>query len=682
MASNSHLLADSSAPIVYLDVKQHFDKLTPKQQLYAHHMSRAAHYGTRVVLRQVSPESELIYDAIVSTYNAVEGNLDKLKQTSGVSDEDITAWLEYASQFLSNLGNYKSFGDSKFVPRVSEESFKAIVSVSPNGSELFPKYVSALYATEPQAANILGYPEKGHVTAYYIGDITSEELAKIGSVLNELDIMPENTRVAKQPSGQFQLLVASSKTGPLPSSIPLPEGMGSLEVVYGDHSNEMESIAKSIASARTYAANSTQKDMLDQYEVAFRSGDMQAHKKSQILWIKDTNPSVETDIGFIETYRDPAGVRGEWEGFVAMVNQERTKAFSELVNNAETYIKLLPWPTAFEKDHFEPPDFTSLEILTFAGSGIPAGINIPNYDDVRMNYGFKNVSLGNILSSSPKEDKYPFLRDEDVNLFNEYRGPAFEVQVGIHELLGHGSGKLLSEISPGKFNFDIDSPPVSPLTGKSVTTYYKPGQTWSSVFGGIAGAYEECRAECVAMYLCAEKEILRIFGHTDNADDVLYIAYLLMARAGLQALLFWDPSSKKWGQPHMQARFSILKCFMDSGDDFVKLAYTKEDFSDLRIVLDRSKIVSHGVKAVGEYLQKLHVYKTTADYEGGSNFFLSMSNVGEDMAKFRPIVLANRRPRTQYIQANTVVENDESVKIVDYPTTEWGMIQSFAERNV
>nr|XP_030689336.1 dipeptidyl peptidase 3 isoform X3 [Globicephala melas] len=629
MADTQYILPNDIG-VSSLDCREAFRLLLPTERLYAHHLSRAAWYGGLTVLLQTSPEAPYIYALLSRLFRAQDP--DQLHQhalAEGLTEEEYQAFLVYTAGVYSNMGNYKSFGDTKFVPNLPKEKLERVILGS-KAAEQHPEEVGGLWQTcgelmfslESRLRH-LGLGKEG-VTTYFSGNCTMEDAKLAQGFLDSQNLSAYNTRLFKEVGQDgkpcYEVRLASVlSTEPIldsemNSKLKSYEFQGSnFRVTRGDYAPILQKVVEHLEKAKAYAATSHQEQMLAQYIESFTHGSIEAHKKGSRFWIQDKAPIVESYIGFIESYRDPFGSRGEFEGFVAMVNKAMSAKFEWLVASAEQLLKELPWPPAFEKDKFLTPDFTSLDVLTFAGSGIPAGINIPNYDDLRQTEGFKNVSLGNVLAVAyaTQREKLTFLEEEDKDLYIRWKGPSFDVQVGLHELLGHGSGKLFVQDEKGTFNFDQETV-INPETGEQIQSWYRSGETWDSKFSTIASSYEECRAESVGLYLCLNPQVLEIFGFEGaDAEDVVYVNWLNMVRAGLLALEFYTPEASSWRQAHMQARFVILRVLLEAGEGLVTVTPTtgSDGRPDAQVHLDRNKIRTVGKPALERFLRRLQAQK-------------------------------------------------------------------------
>ncbi|XP_020280552.1 dipeptidyl peptidase 3 isoform X2 [Pseudomyrmex gracilis] len=699
-----HILPNNQ-PIVTLDCDVALKALTQEEKLYVHYLSQAAWHGGLIVLIQTSPESPLIFALLHKIYIAEP--INELKDSSlraNVTEDEFTAFLVYSCGVFSNSGNYKSMGDTKIIPNLPKTAFETIVKVSKaynnNSAEIqdiLDKISHTLYSLDDNE-KALGFRNKG-ITTYFSANCTKEDGDKVNAFMEHKGLESYNARCFKTTVNDlalsdgkvdvYEIRLASVETSDDPR-VTLPEETfqnAKFKITRGDYSKLLVDVVENLVKAKEHASNQIEKDMLAKYIDHFRTGSLEDHKNGSRLWIKDKGPAIETYIGFIETYRDPAGQRGEFEGFVAVVNRIMSEKFATLVNRAEEFIPKLPWSKDFEKDTFLRPDFTSLDVVTFAGSGIPSGINIPNYDEIRQAEGFKNVSLGNVIPAHMKDVRgIAFLSEADQELMQKYRTISFEVQVGLHELLGHGTGKLLKQTGPNTYNFDRENM-KNPLTGGNIDKFFLKGETYDSKFGAMGSSYEECRAEAVGLYLSLENEVLRIFGHEGQvASDITYVNWLSLLWTGFaKAFEMYQPSTGTWSQAHSQARYVLLRVCLEAGENFVNVVETEEG-TNLRLTVDRSKLATVGKKAIGDFLLKLQVYKSMGDVESAKKMYERYSEVPNDgpypWARWRNIILARKEPRKIFVQSNTFIEgsNSNNVVLKSYEPTFAGLIQSWIDR--
>lgn len=256
------------------------------------------------------------------------------------------------------------------MPKLSADVLQKIASISPTAEKALAKIIDPILSVPPFS---LGIPNENAQSNYYPGKerITREEIAAVARVMEKHSIEPENTRVRKTvDEGKlvFEVLQASVESDTHAAQYDADELGAVIRIVRGDHAEEMLKICSALSEAKGYAENDKQLKVLSDYIESFQTGSLNAFRESQKTWVTDISPNVENMIGFVEPYRDPYGIRAEWEGVICISDPSETKRLKQFVDKSTTFISLLPCAVAgenggkgpFEKTLFEPPDFTSI----------------------------------------------------------------------------------------------------------------------------------------------------------------------------------------------------------------------------------------------------------------------------------------------------------------------------------
>ncbi|KAF9887731.1 hypothetical protein FE257_009684 [Aspergillus nanangensis] len=670
-----------SAPTHHLLIEDMFNGLTADERFYAYHLSRAAWHGTRVLLRQTSPETSDIFYFIMGLHKCCRGRWLDFVADGVVTEQELSGFLEYAARFLSNIGNYYVDGGGKIIPIVSGHALWRLAKRSDETRILLEKAIKPMLFKNSSGYK---YPSDKSQAHYYLGknQFSADEIALILKAMAAHKVEPENTRIVKSNDGGkqvFDILQALTTIGCTAQWVDFDRDDVLVRVAGGDHREEMSKICGELLRAKEFTSNAKHHQRIDEYINKFLTGNLRAVSEPMEFGL-DQPSVIDMAFGFVESYRGRDGARGEW--------------LKKLAKKADTFLRLMPWAMPkvnkgkgpFEEDVFEAPECVSVHVLTCCSSIIWNAINLPSYGDIRQRHDARNVIVANrIRAEDDTNSPCYYVHESEVQRYKQCRNEIHHIATAVREILGHGCGKLLQEKYPGECNFNKNKPPTNPLTGEQITTWYLPGQTWTSVFGKIAREVDECRAEIMSMYLMDNQELLSMFGYGAKtritADEILYNTYLHIGVQGLQALQFYNAKTQVWCEPRRSGQFAMLKYLLLGGDGVLSIEHDTE-LSNLTVRVNRDKMRSHGQPALGRLLCRIHIARCTADVGNCREFYEKLSAVDGEYEEWRKVVRGKPKPRWKFVQPNIVLGHGGVPELKVYDETNEGIIQSWVDRQI
>ena len=275
----------------------------------------------------------------------------------------------------------------------------------------------------------------------------------------------------------------------------------------------------------------------------YRTGEDADRVKYDIAWVQDKNSPVDTINGFIEVYLDPRGIKGSWESVVFYVNQEKTGRIRTLADNAQWFEDRMPWDAKYRKASVQGIVANAIDVVIETGDAGPVsavGINLPNDNRIRQQYGSKSVSLSNIReaadNATPGTTRSEFSwSPEEADRAARHASFAAEMHTNMHEVIGHASGQ--------------QSPTLKGTPQEALKEY--------------ASALEEARADLVALYFLADPKLAEL-GVVDAAQhaEIVRTQYESYTRQALTQLLRVGRNAVQLEQDHMRNRQMVVRWMM------------------------------------------------------------------------------------------------------------------------
>lgn len=554
-----------------------YEDLSTKDKELLYYLNQAALCGRDILFDQNFKYNLPIRKTLEGIYTNFNG------------DKTTANWVgleTYLKKVWFANGIHHHYSNDKFTPEFSREFFAEALATVP--AEKLPSKDILETITEVIFDSTL-YPKRlsqdtskdlivNSAVNFYDGVTQKEVEEYYASIMDPKDTQPIsyglNTFVTKENG---KIIEKQYKVGGIYSK-PIEQIVFWLEKAQG--------VAQNDHQARTIAA------LVDYY----KTGDLKKFDEYNVLWVSDTLSTIDFVNGFIENYTDPMGLKATWESVVNFKDMEATKRAEAISGNAQWFEDNSPVAPKFKKPVVKG---VSAKVITAAIIGgdcypsTPIGINLPNADWIRRDHGSKSVTIANFTHAYDKAAQgsgfgEEFYLPETLELIKKYGAQATDVEVDLHECLGHGSGQL-----------------AEGTKGDELKNYGSP--------------LEETRAELFALYYIADPKMVEL--GVLPSQDAYKAEYEKFIFNGMMGQLTRIKPGNNVEQAHMRSRQlignwayelgqkdNVIEKVEQNGKTYIRV----NDFDALRKIFGQMLAEIQRVKSEGDYAKGKELIETYA----------------------------------------------------------------------
>lgn len=540
-----------------------FEALTLRQKLYIYYLAKATLCGRDITTDQFGRYNLRIRKVLETIYKRYEGDR---------TTEEYKALETYLKRVWFSNGIHHHYGCEKFVPAFTEEYFRQVVDCCGCEDENIDELCKVIFdpMVLPKRVNQKAGDDLVQTSAcnYYDG-VTQQEAERFYDAMrDENDPMPI--------SYGLNSTLRKTADGTLKEDVWHEGGL------YGE---AIKHITYWLEKASEVAENELQTKIIGMLVDYYRTGDLSKFDAYSIEWLKDHEGRIDFINGFIEVYGDPLGMKASWEGIVTYKDLVATQRTQTISKNAQWFEDHSPVDPRFRKPQVVGVTANVVCSAMLGGDEYPStaiGINLPNADWIRAQYGSKSITIGNLTHAYNQAAKgngflQEFVADEATRaMIEKYGDVCDDLHTDLHECLGHGSGQLLAGVS-------------------------------ADALGSYGSTIEEARADLFGLYYIADAKLVEL-GLVPDAEAYKSQYYTYMMNGLLTQLTRIQPGNEI-EEAHMRNRALIARWTLEHYPSAVRLVKHDEktyvEVSDYELLRE----------AFAKLLAEIQRIKSEGDFE-------------------------------------------------------------------